>query len=164
MTQAMKRLAALLLTLGFITISCTTFGQVKLLGGNPRVETIGLTIGMTVGQLDTELGTPLGSDTCAFPFEAEGREVLAQGKAFLWRHEFSNIPKRQGRMVGIITCVMDGIVVGEHREWITVNGTVTTMGESNSVDLDLVQEVMDNLLESGGTRVLPPPSEKRFEI
>jgi hypothetical protein len=161
---AMKRLAALLLTLGLITMSCATIGQVRVLGGTPRVETIGLTVGMTVEQLDKELGAPHGSDTCAFPFEAKGREAMAQGKAFLWRHEFSNIPDQHGRMSGIITCVMDGIVVGESREWIIVNGSVTSMGRSNSVDLDLVQAIMDNLLQSGGTRVIPMPYEKGFEI
>jgi len=164
----MKKLATLFLTIGLISMSCAAtraIPGVQLLGGNPRVETIGLTLGMTVGDLDKELGAPNGSDTCAFPFEARGQEALAQGKAFLWNHETANIPEQTARMVGIIVCVVDGTVVAEHREWMLRNGDVISTGQSNTVDPSLVQSIMDNLLESDPTGVkLPTLRNKGFEI
>ena len=138
---------------------------IQLLGGNPGVETIGLTLGMTVEDLDEKLGPPNGSDTCAFPFNARGQESIAQGKAFLWNHETSNIPEQTARMSGIMVCVMDGTVVAEHREWMLRNGSIISIGQSNTVDPELIQSIMDNLLRSDptGTRV-PTLRNKGFEI
>ena len=156
MLEVMKKLATLFMAIGLISMSCaaTIPPQTMLLGGTPRVETIGSTIGMTTQELDQELRTPHGSDTCAFPFDIDGQEAMAQGKAFMWSHEFTNIPEQEMRTSSIIVCVMDGVVVAEHREWVRRSGSVISTGQTNAMDPELVQAIMDNLLKakpSGGT-------------
>lgn len=168
MIEMIKKVATLFMTIGLISMSCAaTHGSpgVQLLGGNPRVETIGLTIGMTVEDLDEELGVPNGSDVCSLPFEARGQEAIAQGKAFLWNHETSNIPEQTARMSKIMVCVMDGTVVAEHREWMLRNGSVISIGQSDTMDPPLVQSIMDSLLKSdpAGIRI-PSVGNKGFEI
>ncbi len=122
------------------------------LGGTPRVETIGSTIGMTVVDLDRELGTPHGTDSCALPFEIQGQESMARGRSFMWEHTFSNIPEEVDNGTIIMVCVIDGIVVGEHREWMRRKGDLMHMGQTETMDRGLVQEIMDNLLSNDPSR------------
>jgi hypothetical protein len=167
MLEVMKKLATLLITLGFISMSCAGTAQYQLLGGNPRVETVKSTIGMTLEDLDDELGTPNGSDTCALPFKVRGQEAMAQGKSFMWNHETTNIPERTARMSGIIVCVMDGIVVAENRQWMIRDGDIINTGQVNTMNPALVQAIMDNLLTvdpTGKRPTLRLPRNKEFEI
>jgi hypothetical protein len=164
--KIVKKLATLLLALSFISMSCAaTHGAVPL-GGNPRVETIGLTVGLTVEELDAQLGTPHGVDTCALPFKANGQDAMAQGRAFLWNHENTNIPAGQSSLTEIVVCVIDGIAVSEHREWKVRSGLLISVGHNTTVNFELVQEIMDGLLKAGPDGYKPKlmPNSKGFEI
>ena len=167
----MKKLATLVITLSFITMSCagTAVSEYQLLGGNPRVESVKSTIGMTTDELNDELGTPNGSDVCALPFKVRGQGAMAQGKSFLWKHETTNIPERTARISVIVVCVMDGIVVVERRKWGIRDGDVMSTGQTDTVNPSLLQSIMDNLLAPGpaeGDRkpTIRFPHNKGFEI
>ena len=154
MIKIVKKLATLILALGFISMSCaaTIPPGVMPLGGTPRVETIGDTIGMSVIDLDRELGTPHGTDHCSLPFEVEGEIEMAAGRSFMWKHRFSNIPKQTDRSAIIMVCIIDNIVVGEHREWMLRKGDLMHMGQTDTMDIGLLQEIMDNLLSDDPDR------------
>lgn len=159
MKRIVKKLATLIFTVGFISISCATGGfggQMTSLGGNPRVETIGTTIGMTLIELDKELGTPVSSDSCVMPFTARGQESGAQGRSFMWVHEFANIPEAESRISGIVVCTIQGVVVAEHREWMLKTGDLIQTGQADTMDRGRVQEIMDGLLKAN-------PSQYRIE-
>lgn len=168
MIKIVKRLATLLLALGFISMSCAaTIPPMALpLGGTPRVETISLTVGMTVEQLDAQLGTPHGVDTCAVPFQANGQDAMAQGRAFRWSHENTNIPAERSSLTEIVVCVIDGIVVSEYREWKVLSGRLISIGHNSTVNFELVQEIMEGLLKAGPDGYKPKlmPNNKGFEI
>ena len=166
MLEFMKKLATLLIALGFISISCAaTHGAVPL-GGTPRVETVGLTVGLTVEELDAKLGAPHGVDVCAIPFQANGQDAMAQGRAFLWEHENTNIPEQRTNKARIVVCVIDGVVVAEHREWERIWERLISHGQQSTVNFELVQEIMDGLLKSGPDGYKPKlmPNSKGFEI
>ena len=150
MIKIVKRLATLLLALGFISITCAATIPPKAmpLGGTPRVETIGITIGMSVVDLDRELGTPHGTDTCYLPFEIKGEMIMAHGRSFMWEYIFTSIPKEIDNDTIIMVCVIDDTVVAERREWMFIKGDLEQRGQSETLDSVLLQEVMDNLLRT----------------
>lgn len=168
MLEAMKKLATLLITLSFVSMSCvgTVGSQYQLLGGNPRVETVKSTIGMTLEELNEELGTPNGSDQCRLPFKAQGRDAMAAGRSYLWHHEVDNMKERTSRKSGIVVCVLNGIVAAEHREWMIIGGGVISTGQTDTMSPPLVQEIMDSLLsdQPAADRPLRFPLQKEFEI
>ncbi len=150
MIEIVKKLAILLLALGFISMSCAATIPPKAmpLGGTPRVETIGNTVGMSVVDLDRELGTPHGTDTCDLPFDVKGEMIMAHGRSFMWEHVYTNIPKEIDNDTIIMVCVIDGTVVAERREWMLIKGDLVQRGQSETLDSVLLQEVMDNLLRT----------------
>ena len=168
MIEIVKKIATLILALGFISMSCaaTIPPQTMPLGGTPRVETVGSTIGMSMEDLNRELGTPHGTDTCALPFDVDGEQVISRGRSFMWEHRFSNVPKEIDRGTIIMVCLMDGTVVSEHREWMRREGDLMQMGQTDTVDRGLLQEIMDNLLSTnpGRYQIEHRHRNKGFEI
>lgn len=168
MIRISKNLTILLLTLGLVSVSCAAgFSPgIESLGGNPKVEAIGNTIGMSLEELDENLGTPVGSDTCQVPFKANGQDAMAQGKSFLWTHEFVDMANRQARITGIVVCTLEGVVVAEHREWLYKANDLVQTGQTNTIDRPRVQATMDGLLKNhpGTYKIERESHEKKFEI
>lgn len=164
----MKRLAILLLALGFISISCaaTIPPRVMPLGGTPRVETIGSTIGMDLFDLDQELGTPHGTATCNLPFDIEGEVIMTSGRSFMWKHVFTNMPKEVYNNTTIEVCVIGGLVVAEQRKLVFIKGGLEYTVHSYLNDRDLLQGIMDNLLKTDPSQYPTEdmPRDKGFEI
>lgn len=151
MKRIVKKLATLLITLGFISMSCAAVGygeKAVPLGGTPRVETVASTIGMTLEKLDEALGTPHGTDTCQLPFLADGKQATAAGRSFMWSHEYSNMRTSEARKTTIIVCTIDGMVVAEYREYMRAVGDLIQMGQTNTVDAGMIQEIMNGLLKA----------------
>jgi hypothetical protein len=166
MLEVTKKLATLLITLGFVSMSCAGAigSEIQLLGGNPKVEAIKSTVGMSLADLDGELGTPNGIETCSLPFKSKGQEVMAQGKSFLWEHEFTDMPARAMRKSKISVCTMDGIVVSEHREGQEIRGNLAIGYDYYTFNFPLLQTIMENLLKDGKGKILPGNDNKDLEI
>ena len=168
MIKIVKKLATLILALCFISISCaaTIPPQALPLIGTPRVETIGITIGMSMDNLTRELGTPHETATCALPFKTEGEQAITYGRSFIWEHRFSNISEKVDNSTTIKVCIVEGIVIGERREWTRTKGDLMQIGKSDTVDRGLLQEIMDNLLSNEPSRypIEHEHSDKGFEI
>lgn len=148
MVNLLKKLATLLITLGFVSMSCAAnyAPGIAPLAGNPKVETIGNTVGMNLSELNKKLGTPTGTDSCTLPFTLAGEDVRAQGKSFQWQHEYVNMRDHEARLTGIVVCTLNGIVMAEHREWLHRIGDMMTSGETDTIDRGMIQEEMDGLI------------------
>lgn len=152
MIQIMKRLALIFTVMFFVTVVCATAGSVQKLGGNPAVLSTGNTIGMSDDNLQEILGPPMEEDTCNVPAEINGKPVRVKGKSMLWKHEVINMAELTHNEYGIVACLLKGIVVAEHREWVEIRGGRLHRGSSDSVDADLVQDVVSERVKKDGPK------------